>query len=210
MGQVLTYSFTHSPFHGGSFSHSLIHSFKITTTMDLNELRYPIGEFQSQESYSAADIKSNIQVISALPSKFINLLGNWDDHRLDTPYRPDGWTVRQLIHHVADSHINAYTRCRLAMTEDNPVIKPYEEHLWAELPDAKTAQVELSLQLLRYVHLRWVLLLNSLDENDLARTYFHPGSQKSFRLDEVIANYAWHSEHHYQHAFRLAKRNNWQ
>ena len=170
--------------------------------MDLNELRYPIGEFQSQESYSPSEIRSNIQIISALPSKFINLLGSWDDHKLDTPYRPDGWTVRQLIHHVADSHINAYTRCRLAMTEDNPVIKPYEEQLWADLPDAKTAQVELSL--------RWVLLLNSLDENDLARTYFHPGSQKSFRLDEVIANYAWHSEHHYQHAFRLAQRNNWQ
>lgn len=177
--------------------------------MDPNELRYPIGQFRSQESYTASEIRSNIQIISALPSKFINLLGNWDDHRLDTPYRPDGWTVRQLIHHVADSHINAYTRCRLAMTEDNPVIKPYEEQLWAELPDAKTAQVELSLQLMRYVHLRWVLLLNSLDENDLARTYFHPGSQKSFRLDEVIANYAWHSEHHYQHAFRLAQRNNW-
>ena len=178
--------------------------------MNLNELQYPIGQFQAQESYTSSEIKSNIQIISALPSKFINLLGSWDDHRLDTPYRPDGWTVRQLIHHVADSHINAYTRCRLAMTEDNPVIKPYEEQLWAELPDAKTAQVELSLQLLRYVHLRWVLLLNSLDENDLARTYFHPGSQKSFRLDEVIANYAWHSEHHYQHALGLAQRNNWQ
>lgn len=190
-----------------SFTHSIIQN---PPTMDPNELRYPIGEFRSQDSYTASEIKSNIQIISALPSKFINLLGNWDDHRLDTPYRPDGWTVRQLIHHVADSHINAYTRCRLAMTEDNPVIKPYEEQLWAELPDAKTAQVELSLQLMRYVHLRWVLLLNSLDESDLARTYFHPGSQKSFRLDEVIANYAWHSEHHYQHAFRLAQRNNWQ
>jgi hypothetical protein len=177
--------------------------------MDLEQLRYPIGEFKSQDSYTWAEVKSNIQIISALPSKFINLLGGWDDDKLNTPYRPGGWTVRQLVHHVADSHINAYTRCRLALTEDNPVIKPYEEHLWAELPDAKMAQVELSLQLLRYVHLRWVLLLNSMDEKDLARTYVHPATNRTFRLDEVIANYAWHSEHHYQHAYRLAARNNW-
>jgi hypothetical protein len=177
--------------------------------MDLESLRYPIGLFQAQDSYTPAEVKSNIQIISALPSKFINLLGSWEDDRLNTPYRPGGWTVRQLIHHVADSHINAYTRCRLAMTEDNPVIKPYEEQLWAELPDAKTAQIDLSIQLLRYVHLRWVLLLNSMDENDLARTYVHPATGRVFRLDEVIANYAWHSEHHYQHAFQLALRNNW-
>ncbi|MCE7069869.1 putative metal-dependent hydrolase [Dyadobacter sp. CY327] len=177
--------------------------------MDIEQLKYPIGKFQHQELYTPAEVKSNIQIISALPSKFINLLGGWDDDKYNTPYRPDGWTVRQLVHHVADSHMNAYVRCRLAMTEDNPVIKPYEEHLWAELPDAKMAQVELSIQLLRYVHLRWVLLLNSLDENDLARTYTHPATGRVFRLDEVIANYAWHSEHHYQHAFQLAARNNW-
>jgi hypothetical protein len=177
--------------------------------VDLQQLKYPIGTFQAQEAYTPAEVKSNIQIISALPSKFINLLGGWDDHKYDTPYRPDGWTIRQLIHHVADSHMNAYVRCRLAMTEDNPTIKPYEEQLWAELPDAKQAQVELSLQLLRYIHLRWVLLLNSMDETDLARTYLHPATNRTFRLDEVIANYAWHSEHHYQHAFQLAARNNW-
>ena len=177
--------------------------------MDLEQLRFPIGQFQAQSTYSQADVKSNIQIISALPSKFINLLGSWEEDRLNTPYRPGGWTVRQLVHHVADSHINAYTRCRLALTEDNPVIKPYEEQLWAELPDAKAAQVELSIQLMRYVHLRWVLLLNSMGEAELARTYFHPSANRSFRMDEVIANYAWHSEHHYQHAYQLAARNNW-
>lgn len=177
--------------------------------MELEQLRYPIGQFTPKENYTPAEIKTDIQIISALPSKFINLLGGWNDDRFNTPYRPGGWTVRQLVHHVADSHINAYTRCRLAMTEDNPTIKPYNEELWAELPDAKAAQVELSLQLLRYVHLRWVLLLNSMNETDLARTYFHPGSGTTNRLDTVIANYAWHSEHHYQHAFQLAARNNW-
>ena len=177
--------------------------------MDQEQLRYPIGKFVFQDSYTPAEVKTNIQIISALPSKFINLLGGWTEEQYNTPYRPDGWTIRQLIHHVADSHINAYTRCRLALTEDNPVIKPYEEHLWAELPDAKAAPVELSLQLIRYVHLRWVLLLNSMGETELARTYIHPASGRTFRMDEVIANYAWHSEHHYQHAYQLAARNNW-
>lgn len=178
--------------------------------MELEKLRYPIGHFIAQDSYSPAENKTNIQIISALPSKFINLMGSWDDEKLNTAYRPDGWTVRQVVHHVADSHINAYTRTRLALTEDNPTIKPYDEAAWAELPDAKTAQVELSLQLIRYVHLRWVLLLNSMNEADLARTYFHPGSQETVRMDAMIAHYAWHSEHHYQHAFQLAARNNWQ
>ena len=177
--------------------------------MELEQLRYPIGRFTPQDSYTAAEIKTDIQIISALPSKFINLLGVWDEEKISTPYRPDGWTIRQLVHHVADSHINAYTRFRLALTEDNPTIKPYREDLWAELPDAKAAQVELSLQLIRYVHLRWVLLLNSMNETDMARTYVHPEAEKIFRLDTVIANYAWHSEHHYQQAFQLAARNNW-
>jgi hypothetical protein len=177
--------------------------------MELENLRYPIGRFKPQPSYSLHDTKTNIQIISALPSKFINLLGGWDEEKLETPYRPDGWTVRQLIHHVADSHINAYTRFRLALTEDSPTIKPYKENLWAELPDAKTAPIDLSLQLLKYVHLRWVILLNSLDEDDLARTYVHPESGRSIPLSEVIALYAWHSEHHYQHAYGLAERNHW-
>jgi hypothetical protein len=177
--------------------------------MELEQLKYPIGRFVGKDNYSPEDIKTDIQIISALPSKFINLLGGWDEEKYNTPYRPDGWTIRQLVHHVADSHINAYSRFRLALTEDNPTIKPYEEHLWAELADAKAAPVELSLQLLRYVHLRWVILLRSLNQSDLARTYYHPGNQKTVRLDEVIANYAWHSEHHYQHAYQLAARNNW-
>ncbi len=177
--------------------------------MELEKLKYPIGKFVPQASYSEAEIKSNIQIISALPSKFINLLGNWDSEKLNTPYRPDGWTVRQLIHHVADSHINSYVRFRLALTEDNPTIRPYHEELWAELPDAKTAPIDLSTQLLRYVHLRWVLLLNSMNDEDMAKTYVHPANNSVYRLDEVIAQYAWHSEHHYQQAYQLAARNNW-
>ncbi len=177
--------------------------------VDIETLRYPIGRFAKSETYSSDEIKSCIQIISALPSKFINLMGSWDEEKLDTPYRPDGWTVRQLVHHVADSHINAYVRFRLALTEDNPTIKPYKEELWAELADAKSATADLSLQLMKQVHLRWVLLMNSLDAEDLARTYHHPETNRSIPLDEVIAQYAWHSEHHYQHAFGLAERMGW-
>lgn len=177
--------------------------------MELEAFQYPIGRFKASESYPPEDVRTNIQIISALPSKFINLLGGWTEEQYDTRYRPDGWTVRQLIHHVADSHINAYVRFRLALTEDNPTIKPYKEDRWAELPDAKTAQVDLSLQLMKNVHLRWVLLMNSMDAADLARTYTHPDTGRSIRLDEVIALYAWHSEHHYQHAFTLAEREGW-
>lgn len=179
-------------------------------SLEPQDLRYPIGRFQRNEHYSVDEVKSNIQIISALPSKFMNLLGGWDDEKLDTPYRPDGWTIRQLVHHMADSHMNAYVRFRLALTEDAPTIKPYKENLWAELPDAKSAQVELSLQLLKYIHLRWVLLMNSMDEADLARTYVHPETGRIYPLSEVIALYAWHSEHHYQQAFALGQRNHWQ
>ncbi len=177
--------------------------------MELEALQYPIGRFIPSDSYPPEEVRTNIQIISALPSKFINLLGGWTEEQYDTPYRPDGWTVRQLIHHVADSHINAYVRFRLALTEDNPTIKPYKEERWAELPDAKTASVDISLQLMKNVHLRWVLLMNSMDAADLARTYAHPETGRSIRLDEVMALYAWHSEHHYQHAFTLADREGW-
>ncbi len=177
--------------------------------MDSEKLKYPIGRFKAEASYSPAQVKTNIQVISAIPSKFVNLLASWPDARLDTPYRPEGWTVRQLVHHVADSHINSYCRFRLALTEDNPTIKPYREDLWAELPDARSGPVELSLQLLKFTHYRWVLLLNSLGEEELARTFYNPSSRQIVRLDTAIALYAWHGEHHYQQAFQLAMRNGW-
>lgn len=177
--------------------------------MDLEKLKYPIGKFQPNETYSPGEVKTNIQVISAIPSKFVNLLSSWTEQQLDTPYRPEGWTVRQLVHHLADSHINFYTRIRLALTEDNPAVKPYDEKLWAELPDAKSGPVELSLQLLKFTHYRLVLLLNSLGEVELGRTFYNPQSGKTYRLDTAIALYAWHGEHHYQQAYQLATRSGW-
>lgn len=175
----------------------------------MENLRFPIGRFELGKTYSEAETQAQIQTISALPSKLFNVVNVLNEAQLETPYRPEGWTILQTVHHIADSHMNAYIRFKLALTEDNPAIKPYEEALWAELADGKTAPVDWSLQLLKYVHLRWVMLLNSLTETDLQRSYFHPETKRVFPLQEVIALYAWHSEHHYEHINQLCIREGW-
>lgn len=175
---------------------------------DLEALKYPIGDFAYGQSFTADDTRKHISAIDELPIKLTELVGMWGDERLDTPYRPEGWTVRQLVHHVADSHINAYVRTKLALTETNPTITPYDEGEWAKLPDSILA-IAPSLVLLRNLHQRWVAVLTTLTDDEVSRTYFHPGSQRTFVLREVIAMYAWHGEHHYQHAYRLARRNGW-
>ncbi|GAB3256903.1 putative metal-dependent hydrolase [Larkinella harenae] len=174
----------------------------------LNDLRYPIGPFIDAKPYTFEQSKENIAAIAVFPHNLTELVGKWGDSRLDTPYRPEGWTVRQLVHHVADSHINAYVRTKLALTEDVPTIKPYDEGAWAKLPDS-SLPVAPSLVILSNVHQRWVTVLDSLTEEQLRRTYFHPESKKDFTLSEVLANYAWHCEHHYQHIYQLARRNQW-
>ncbi|WP_041616218.1 YfiT family bacillithiol transferase [Spirosoma linguale] len=175
---------------------------------DSQNLKYPIGDFTYGQSFSAGETEQHIKAINQMPFKLTELVGKWGDDRLDTPYRPEGWTIRQLVHHIADSHINAYVRTKLALTETNPTITPYEEGEWAKLPDS-TLDIAPSLVILRNLHHRWVTVLESLTDTDLNRTYFHPGSQRTFGLREVIAMYAWHGEHHYQHAYRLAERNGW-
>ncbi|MFN4145806.1 MAG: YfiT family bacillithiol transferase [Runella sp.] len=175
----------------------------------MEHLKYPIGRFELGKTYSMTDTKTQIQTISALPSKLFNLVNQMNEVQLETPYRPEGWTVRQLVHHIADSHLNAYIRFKLALTEEQPTIKPYQEHLWAELSDGVSAPVDWSLQLLKYVHLRWVMLLNSLTEAEWQRTYLHPESKRIFTLQEVVAMYAWHSEHHYEHIYQLCVREGW-
>lgn len=175
---------------------------------DLDILRYPLGNFDFGQSFSMADTKRHIGTIDRFPVELTELVGKWGDDRLDTPYRPDGWTVRQLVHHVADSHMNGYIRTKLALTEDNPTIKSYQEGDWANLPDSRL-DVAPSLVLLRNLHQRWVAVLDSLTETDLQRTFLHPGSGRTFTLTEQIAHYAWHGEHHYQHVYRLAERNGW-
>ncbi|QIP14807.1 putative metal-dependent hydrolase [Spirosoma aureum] len=175
---------------------------------DLYNLRYPIGDFAYGSIFTTEQNHEHIAIIAGMPRKLTELVGRWDDERLDTPYRPDGWTVRQVVHHVVDSHINAYVRVKLALTENNPTISPYEEGDWAKLADY-TLDVAPSLVILSNLHLRWVTVLKSLTEDQRQRTYFHPGSQRSFPISEVIGIYAWHGEHHYQHINQLAVRNGW-
>ncbi|UFH52229.1 YfiT family bacillithiol transferase [Spirosoma sp. KNUC1025] len=175
---------------------------------DLYSLRYPIGDFEYGQSFTFADSRQHIQTIQGFPKKFTELIGKWGDDRLDTPYRPEGWTIRQLAHHVVDSHTNAYVRTKLALTEQNPRITPYEEAEWAKLADYQL-DVAPSLVILSNLHLRWVTVLESLSETELQRTYFHPGMQRSFQLTDMVGLYAWHCEHHFQHAYRLAERNGW-
>ena len=175
----------------------------------IEALRYPIGPMPAPQAYTTEQLKTNLAAIAGYPVKLAELTQTWPDSRLDTPYRPDGWTVRQVVHHVADSHMNAYIRTRLALTEENPRISPYEEQEWAKLSDA-ALPIAPSLAILSSLHLRWVRCLQALTPEQLERTYLHPGNQQTFRVADVLAMYAWHGEHHYQHIARLAQRNGWE
>lgn len=175
--------------------------------MDLEKLKYPIGKFQYCESATAEQKKMWISQIEALPEKLIATVHLLTEEQLNTPYRPQGWTVRQVIHHIADSHANACIRFPLALTEDNPVIKPYQEELWAELEFQKKLPISNSLQLIKLLHQRWVVLLNTMTEKDFARTYKHPQYGKEYSLTEALGLYAWHSNHHLAHITNLIDRN---
>jgi len=176
--------------------------------MDAPDLRYPIGKVQFPETVSVDDRNRFIREIAEAPLNLREAVKGLSDPQLDTPYRPGGWTLRQVIHHVPDSHMNSYVRFRWALTEDNPDIKAYHEDLWAELPDAKTAPVEVSLRLLESLHSRWVGLLRSLGDEDWKRTFKHP-SLGPIRLDQNAAIYAWHGRHHTAHITGLRQRMNW-
>jgi uncharacterized damage-inducible protein DinB len=175
----------------------------------MEDLRYPIGKFEFAGSLSAADRTSCIDRIAAAPAALRAAVAGLTDAQLDTPYRPQGWTVRQVVHHVPDSHMNAYTRFRLALTEPMPTIKPYEEARWAELPDARSAPVAISLALLDALHIRWVLLLREMGRDDWSRKLVHPEHGREMSLDELLALYSWHGEHHVAHVTRLRERMGW-
>ena len=173
------------------------------------DLRYPIGKFAYDGVMSDARRAACIQRIGAAPAGVRSAVQGLDRDQLDTPYRPDGWTVRQVVHHLPDSHLNAYTRIRLALTEDTPTIKPYEEARWAELPDARSGPVEASLTLLEGLHARWVLLLATVGATDGARAFRHPEHDRLMTIDELIALYAWHGDHHTAHIVALRQRMGW-
>jgi hypothetical protein len=175
----------------------------------MEDLRYPIGQFRYEGEPDQRRREQWIEEIAATPANLRAAVVGLAPHQLDTPYRDKGWTVRQVIHHLPDSHLNAYTRIKLALTEDVPVIKPYEEARWAELPDGRTAPIELSLNLLESLHHRWVLLLRQLSPADLRRRFIHPQHGQPIELQETLALYAWHGRHHVAHITSLRRRMAW-
>jgi hypothetical protein len=166
---------------------------------DVDKLRYPVGKFERvKPPLDRATRTAFVKTIEDTPARFRALVGSLSDAQLETTYRPGGWTIRQVVHHVPESHMNAYIRMKMAATEDSPAIKTYEEQLWAELPDAKTAPVELSLSLLEALHRRWVLFLKNLSDAEYARTFKHP-DWGTVAIDEAVALYEWHCRHHLAH-----------
>lgn len=172
------------------------------------DLRYPIGPFDSEAVIKPEDRFELIAQIAETPAKLRAAVGGLNEEQLETPYRPGGWTVRQVVHHVPDSHINSYMRFKLAATEDQPQIRTYHEERWAELPDARTGPLEISLNLLDWLHQRWVLFLRSLNEENFRKGFQHP-EWGLVNLDQAIAMYAWHGRHHVAHITSLRERNGW-
>ncbi len=172
------------------------------------DLRYPIGKLARKSLLSAAERRAAIHAIAAAPAALRSAISGLSDSQLDTPYRPGGWTVRQVAHHVPDSHLNAYTRFRLALTEDNPTITPYDEAAWAELADVRLVPVTVSLQLLDALHERLVALLRATPDEAFARTLNHP-ENGPMTLDALLSVYAWHGRHHAAHVTALRERMRW-
>ena len=175
----------------------------------MDDLRYPIGKFSLEGSISPEQRQQWMNDLAAAPAVLRAAVAGLDDAQLDTPYRGGGWTVRQVVHHVADSHMNSYIRFRWALTEDKSVIKAYDENLWALLPDAKAAPVELSLNLIESLHQRWLALLESMTEADYQKAFVHPQTGNETNLERTLAVYAWHGKHHAAHITALRKRMGW-
>lgn len=173
----------------------------------MEELKYPIGKEQIPKDPSDEEINNWIDQIETLPEILEEAVTGLSDKQLDTPYRKNGWTIRQVVHHIADSHINGYTRIKLALTEEKPTIKPYQQERWAVLSDS-SLPIEASLKLIQGLHQRWSYLLKSLDKNQLNRELYHPESGAVI-LKHLIGHYAWHGNHHLAHITTLKKRKNW-
>lgn len=166
---------------------------------DIDKLKYPIGKFQKPEGINEQQVKSWIKIIEEFPEKLNDEVKNLSDEQLEKRYRPNGWTIRQVVHHCADSHMNSFIRFKLALTEEKPTIKPYAEELWAELPDAKDLPVDSSLRILAGLHERWVYLLVNLTDQELEKLFLHPETDLLISLKTNLGIYAWHCEHHLAH-----------
>jgi len=169
------------------------------TEEELFKLRFPIGKFQHPKEINEKLIGSWISILETFPAQLEDALSGVSEEALDYAYRPDGWSVKQVVHHLADSHMNAFIRTKMALTEDGPTIKAYIESGFAKLPDANNYEIGNSLMILKGLHARYVSLLKSMSEQDFGRTYVHPESKYTYRMDGVLALYAWHSMHHLGH-----------
>lgn len=176
----------------------------------LASLQYPVGKFvRGTKAETPERIAACTSLIAAFPEQLGSVLQGLDDDQLDTPYRPEGWTVRQLVHHIADSHSQTLHRFKLALTEDRPTIKPYKEALWAEHIDARTMPIEASLQIIVGSHARWVVLMRGMSAADYQRGFIHPEQQRELSLAEALELYVWHSKHHLAHITGLKERLGW-
>jgi hypothetical protein len=173
---------------------------------DLERLRFPFGRFQSADHYTEEERNSNIKVLEQLTSVLEKIVLQIGRENLDISYRPGGWNARQVIHHIADSHMNAYIRLKWTLTEDTPTIKPYDQEKWSALPDSLSAPIEASLLLLKGVHTRFVLLLRSLKPEDFSKAFYHPENKRHITIEQLIALYAWHGRHHCAHLEIIAKK----
>jgi uncharacterized damage-inducible protein DinB len=176
--------------------------------MTASDLRYPIGPYVPKSVLAPAERAAAIEQIEVAPKRLRESVGGLSGGQLDTPYRPGGWTVRQVAHHLPDSHMNAYVRMKLGLTENEPTVKPYEEALWAELPDSRETPVEVSLSLLEFLHLRWDRLLRALTPAEFARTVRHPVNGL-MTMDNIVDHYAWHGRHHVAQITALREREGW-
>ena len=176
-------------------------------TIDLEQLKYPVGKFvRGTKAESPERIAACISVITTFPKNLHDAVSDLTDAQLDTPYRPGGWTIRQLVHHVADSHSQSLHRFKLALTEDKPVIKPYNEALWAEHVDARTLPLDASFGIIAGTHARWVSLMQHMNATDFARVFVHPEQDREISLSEALELYVWHSTHHLAHITKWRER----
>jgi hypothetical protein len=176
---------------------------------NMEHLQYPVGRYQKPDTYTPELLQEWIKVLDVLPLWMDACIENLDEAQLRVPYREGGWTIQQVVHHVADSHMNAYIRLKLALTEENPTVKPYDEKAWAELADVRLVPVNVSVTMIHALHRRLVAMLQNMQPADWQRTYYHPQHKRDFPVWEMVAMYAWHSRHHTEHIMQLRRRLNW-
>lgn len=176
---------------------------------DLEKLKFPIGRFSVPESITADQRQQWINSIKKLPNELLAMTETWNVGQWKTPYRPGGWTAQQLVHHIADSHMNSLIRFKLGLTEDNPTIKTYDQDAWAQMSDVASLPASVSLKIIDGVHKRFVNILENMSDKDFQKNIFHPEMKKNISLEKMLALYGWHSDHHYMHLKNLKKVSGW-